>query len=108
MLAGKDWKDFQYSHLSYSKLCGLRRVGSQPFSSIYSLLELKVNKFAVLVDRHKKVYRKVNIDRLESGPIRGYIFGNWRENSNCGKMNTFLWRSTKTPNGKFIHLYKGA
>jgi hypothetical protein len=46
-------------------------------------MQLKVNKFAVLVDSHKKVYRKVNIDRLESGPIRGYIFGNWRENSNC-------------------------
>jgi hypothetical protein len=29
---------------------------------------------AVLVDRHKTVYRKVNIGRLESGPIHGYIF----------------------------------
>jgi hypothetical protein len=35
---------------------------------------LKENVFAVLVDRHKKVFRKVNIGRLESGPIHGYIF----------------------------------
>jgi hypothetical protein len=35
---------------------------------------LKVNEFAVLVDCHKKVFRKVNIDRLESGPIREYVF----------------------------------
>jgi hypothetical protein len=34
---------------------------------------VKVNVFAVLVDRHKKVYRKVNIGRLESGPIHQYI-----------------------------------
>jgi hypothetical protein len=33
-----------------------------------------VNVFAVLVDRHKKVYRKVNIGRLEGEPIHGYIF----------------------------------
>jgi hypothetical protein len=38
--------------------------------------QLKVNVFAVLVDSiAKKVYRKVNIGRLESGPIHGYILG---------------------------------
>jgi hypothetical protein len=55
---------------------------------------LKVNVFAVLVDRHKKVYRKVNIGRLESGPIQGtnpwIYFGNWRENSNCINVDLFL------------------
>jgi hypothetical protein len=53
-------------------------------------LGLKVNVFAILVDRHKKVYRKVNIGRLESGPIHGYILGIGRNIQTATKVELFL------------------
>jgi hypothetical protein len=42
---------------------------------LHGEVRLKVNEFAVMLDRHKKVYRKVYIDRLESGPIRWELAG---------------------------------
>jgi hypothetical protein len=53
-------------------------------------LGLKVNVFAILVDRHKKVYRKVNIGRLESGPIHRYILGISRNIQTATKVELFL------------------